>query len=134
MPNGPKTPARAEFLELDRITELDGVRGLALLMVLWLHCFLLYPNSILARLANSIGGSMFISLDLFFVLSGFLITGILIRTRESPHHVRNFYVRRVLRIFPAYYLVLIFIFVLYPMFYAPLRDSHAEKDAIYFFL
>jgi peptidoglycan/LPS O-acetylase OafA/YrhL len=123
----------AEYLEFDRITELDGVRGFALAMVLWLHCFLVNPTSVVARLANSIGGSMFISLDLFFVLSGFLITGILIRTRESPHRARNFYVRRVLRIFPAYYLVLIFIFLIYPMFYAPLRQTHAEKESIYFF-
>lgn len=134
MPDSSSTHAapRAEFLELDRITELDGVRGFALVMVLWLHCFLVNPTNVVARLANSIGGSMFISLDLFFVLSGFLITGILIRTRDVPKRARNFYVRRVLRIFPAYYFVLIFIFLLYPLFYAPLRQALKVEESVYF--
>jgi peptidoglycan/LPS O-acetylase OafA/YrhL len=125
--------AASELQELDRIVELDGVRGLALAMVLWIHCFLVRPNSIIAKLADSIGGSMYISLDLFFVLSGFLITSVLIRTRDSEYRARNFYARRFLRIFPAYYFVLVFIFFVYPVFYAPLRESQAYHDAIYFF-
>jgi peptidoglycan/LPS O-acetylase OafA/YrhL len=123
---------QAEFLELDRIIELDGIRGLALVMVLWLHCFLLEPTSLIIRLANSIGGSMFIALDLFFVLSGFLITGILIRTRDVPRRARNFYVRRALRIFPAYYFVILFIFVIYPVFYGPLDQVLDRREAIYY--
>lgn len=132
--SGQPALAPTEILELDRIVELDGVRGFALAMVLWMHCFLLNPTNVLARLANSVGGSMFIAIDLFFVLSGFLITGILIRTRESPHRARNFYVRRVLRIFPAYYFVVIFTFLIYPIFYEPLREAHLEKEAPYFFV
>ncbi len=135
MPGSSASPAtHPEFLELDRITELDGVRGLALVMVLWLHCFLVVPSNLLFKLLNSIGGSMFIAIDLFFVLSGFLITGILIRTRDKPRRARNFYARRVLRIFPAYYFTLILIFLLYPIFYAPLREAPIEGDAVYFFL
>jgi peptidoglycan/LPS O-acetylase OafA/YrhL len=81
------------------VRALEGFRGYAVSGVFLYHC-LLYPP--LRPLVVS-GWS---GVDLFFVISGFLITGILLDTRTRPHCLRDFYVRRVLRIFPIYYATL----------------------------
>ncbi len=81
---------------------LDGLRALAFLMVFFWHY---------AALPWGLSG-----VDLFFVLSGFLITGILFDSRDDPHRVRNFYLRRTLRIFPLYYGILLALVLLYPIF------------------
>ncbi|HEX5054081.1 MAG TPA: acyltransferase [Planctomycetota bacterium] len=92
----------------ERIEALDGVRGIAILLVLVMHSLYIAPllgidlGHPLARLAM-LG---WCGVDVFFVLSGFLITGILVRSKGSPHYFKNFYARRVLRIFPLYYLVI----------------------------
>jgi peptidoglycan/LPS O-acetylase OafA/YrhL len=80
---------------------LDGLRGFAFIAV-FLHHYMAIPYC-------------WAGVDLFFVLSGFLITGILYDTRDEPHRARNFYIRRTLRIFPLYYAVLLFLLLLTPV-------------------
>jgi len=90
-----------------QIPELDGIRGVAILLVLLCHAAMWLPESVVRSvlLEGKIG------VDLFFVLSGFLITGILLDTRSDRHALRNFYVRRGLRIWPLYFCFLLAAFV-----------------------
>lgn len=94
---------------MQRVKELDGIRGLAILMVILYHVgpytVNFTGNPILVSVLNSMQIG-WLGVDLFFVLSGFLITDILLRTREKPTYFKNFYIRRILRIFPIYYLVI----------------------------
>ncbi|MGH9475749.1 MAG: acyltransferase family protein [Terriglobales bacterium] len=83
-----------------RIAELDGLRALAVLAVISFHYTLGTPW------ANPVSGLGWAGVDLFFVLSGFLITSILLASRDRPRYFSTFYARRTLRIFPVYYLLL----------------------------
>jgi len=102
---------------MKKIPQLDAVRGLAVLGVL-LHNTDIYPSLHLGFIADN--GWM--GVDLFFVLSGLLITGILVDTKQSEDYFRNFYARRCLRIWPLYYSTLLFMFVIVPL----LRPSEAH--------
>jgi peptidoglycan/LPS O-acetylase OafA/YrhL len=100
-----------------RIPALDGVRGLAILIVL-IHnaSWVLAPSALLPmKLVMATTAIGWVGVQLFFVLSGFLITSILLETRESPHYLSNFYIRRVLRIFPLYYVFLFAALVIAPL-------------------
>lgn len=101
---------------MNRIPQLDSIRGLAVLVVL-LH------NTDKNLYTGAIARNGWMGVDLFFVLSGFLITGILLDTKEDADYFRNFYARRCLRIWPLYYSALLFMFVLIPM----LRPSEASR-------
>jgi peptidoglycan/LPS O-acetylase OafA/YrhL len=96
------------------VPALDGIRGLAILLVLFYHLFWSNPEttSRLFDFLNEIRASSYIGVNLFFVLSGFLITGILLDTLHVPHFFKTFYARRALRIFPLYYGVLILLLLL----------------------
>jgi peptidoglycan/LPS O-acetylase OafA/YrhL len=83
------------------------VRGLAIFAVLLDHSAMWQtPIAPVDRVVQAITGSGWVGVDLFFVLSGFLITGILLDAKGGRRYFRNFYARRVLRIFPLYYLVI----------------------------
>ena len=84
------------------IMELDALRGLGLCLVLIDHC---WPDG-LSYLIFQLGNAGWIAMDSFFVMSGVLITGILLDSRDKPRYYRNYYARRTLRIFPLYYVVL----------------------------
>jgi peptidoglycan/LPS O-acetylase OafA/YrhL len=102
-------------LSSKRIPELDGLRGFAILLVLLGH----FLGATIAVPSDSIWVYVPICLrltwsgvDLFFVLSGFLIGGILLDHRESTNYYKIFYLRRACRIFPMYYLMLLVFYAL----------------------
>lgn len=108
---GQKVP-KLSYNRQGHIPELDGIRGIAILLVVMYHCF-----------PCRFTGLGWIGVDLFFVLSGFLITGILIDSKFGGRYYINFIGRRVLRIFPLYYLVLLILFFLIPTFWGAKSDS-----------
>ena len=121
-----------ESAEGGHIPALDGLRGIAILLVLMNHYFQAFlpgTDNWLDRNLIRISGLGWTGVDLFFVLSGFLITGILLDARASGgSYFKAFYARRFLRIFPAYYLFLFVLFVILPNV-GSLRDR-ADLHAI----
>jgi len=106
-------PAAVWYEPGAHVPALDGLRGVAIIAVLLYHfgiglSFTGFEDNMLLR------GMMFgwAGVDLFFVLSGFLITGILYDSKSDPHYFRNFYMRRTLRIFPIYFLCIALVFIL----------------------
>jgi len=96
------------------IPALDGIRGLAIVLVLCVHLFVANRDtgSRVFDTISAILGSGYVGVNLFFVLSGFLITGILLDTVDAPAFFKTFYARRTLRIFPLYYGVLLLLALL----------------------
>jgi peptidoglycan/LPS O-acetylase OafA/YrhL len=82
---------------------LDGIRGLAILMVMFSHFIVVGGNLKKGGILSTFLHSGYLGVDLFFVLSGFLITGILLDSKASKRYFSVFYIRRALRIFPVYY-------------------------------
>src|SRR5271166_1683423 len=89
---------------MERIPEIDGLRALAALSVFASHAF--------AFTLVRVTSAGWIGVDLFFVISGYLITTILLGMRGSSHYFKNFYMRRTLRIFPPYYALLALCFLI----------------------
>src|SRR5262245_10378754 len=99
------------------IPVLAGLRGLAIIAVIVCHVnWALGGPFILGRINGPLAmvfGWGWVGVDLFFVLSGFLITGILHNAKSCDGYFRNFYARRTLRIMPLYFGFLFFaIFIL----------------------
>ena len=97
------------------LPELDGLRGLAILWVVIYHCHPRLEGTWLYGAA--IWG--WAGVLLFFILSGFLITSILLTTRDQPQFFHNFHARRALRIWPLYILLLIVVYLNAPWFIGP---------------
>lgn len=115
-PNSPG-PAASDAPLTGHIPALDAVRGLAILMVTFFRFFPAYDDPSFAgravARAAEFGNR---GVDLFFVLSGFLITGILWDAKDKAHYFRDFYARRTLRIFPLYYSALVITLLILPTF------------------
>ena len=96
-----------EGLSRSFIPELNGLRAIAISLVFLHHTSGLIPRvNLPVALLGLYLTQGWMGVDLFFVISGFLITGILLDTRECGNYFSGFYARRVLRIFPLYYVVL----------------------------
>lgn len=91
---------------------IDGLRGLAVLVVVLFHGTVNGPRFV-ALSYRELRDFGWMGVDLFFVLSGFLITGILHDTRGQPRYFSNFYARRALRIMPLYFVYLAIFFAIY---------------------
>src|SRR5208282_3024374 len=103
-----------------KLQSLDGLRATAIILVFFCHTKHLIPlvNPFTFYL-SWYAGQGWMGVDLFFVLSGFLITGILLDTQQASNYFAGFYARRVLRIFPLYYLVLTTVIILGNLIHSP---------------
>ena len=108
---------------------LDGIRGLAILLVMACHFTSYGGQHAFDVWFQYLAWWGWVGVDLFFVLSGYLITGILLDTRDRPRFFRDFYARRVLRIFPLYYAVLVFSLFVLPRFLPPGHAARFESIA-----
>ena len=114
------------------LPELDGLRGLAILWVGLYHCHPRLQGTWIGY--ASLWG--WAGVILFFILSGFLITSILLTTRDKPHYFHNFHARRALRIWPVYILLLVVVYLNAPWFIGPpvLEAIKAAPWLAYLFL
>lgn len=117
---------------------LDGIRGIAILAVIVCHTICCFVN-IGGTHANEFQRFIFFvfglggfGVDLFFVLSGYLITGILINAREKENYYLNFYARRTLRIFPLYYLYITLVIFILPILIPYMRDQINGNLGLYY--
>jgi peptidoglycan/LPS O-acetylase OafA/YrhL len=113
----------------ERLPVLDGLRGLAILMVMVTHFCTFGVRPFLDLMLAKAAALGWCGVDLFFVLSGYLITGILYDSKGGVSYLRTFYARRVLRIFPLYYGFLFVLFLIVPLFlYHRPELDHAMRD------
>jgi len=108
----------------DRFPALDGIRALAVTMVFLVHYGGGSHGGKILQYANLVRGYLWVGVDLFFVLSGFLITGILYDTRNDSKFFRRFFARRSLRIFPIFYMTAAVLLALTPFLSYQWRAGH----------
>jgi peptidoglycan/LPS O-acetylase OafA/YrhL len=108
----------------DRFPALDGIRALAVTLVFMDHFGGGAHGGRVLNVIDVIRRRGWVGVDLFFVLSGFLITGILFDTRNDSHFFKRFFLRRSLRIFPVFYLVAAVLLALTPILKLEWRAGH----------
>ncbi len=131
----------------ERYEAIDGLRGISVLLVCYCHYFQwMFPGQptswAMTKIIVPSASKGWMGLHVFFVLSGFLITKALLHSKDRPSYIRNFYVNRAYRIFPAYYATLLALWALigskpYLAFSAFFLSDAAElftKDIAYPFL
>lgn len=116
------------------IPALDGIRGLAILLVMTCHGTILPSESTLQDYFCRLTRVGWCGVDLFFVLSGFLITGILFDAKGAAHYFRNFYARRLFRIFPLYYAFLGVVLFLLPGFFGVTEELFRGQSWLWLYL
>lgn len=109
---------------------LDGLRFLSIMPVVWHHT----PARELTNITLLKRG--FLGVDLFFVISGFLIVTLLLRENEKTNYIslRKFYIRRSLRIFPLYYAVILFYAILYAVVFPGSENGRQYISEIWIYL
>ncbi|MBX3187990.1 MAG: acyltransferase [Labilithrix sp.] len=128
-----KHPLALELLD-NRYPSLHGLRVLAIVSVVQFHVTWIFAGEQGIRLDRDFTASsltVFFGMDLFFMLSGFLIGSILLRSLEThgTQNLRRFYIRRISRTFPAYYVVLTFLALTTPLTASQLR--HLPWEYLY---
>ena len=115
------------YTRREYLPALDGIRGLAIILVMLYHFSIPFQLSGHLNFLDGLVGTFlqvgWVGVDLFFVLSGFLITGILYGTAGKDNYLKNFFVRRFLRIFPLYYLMLFMLIIIIPNFIPSLASK-----------
>lgn len=122
-------------MTLKYFRQLDGVRAIAALLVMFFHFFVnVHSDNPIWNFLGKVSVFGQTGVSLFFVLSGFLITRILLATKESPRYFVDFYIRRGLRIFPLYYLFLAIYFFIVPALRNLPSVSFAEQSYYWVYL
>lgn len=114
----------------DRIPALDGLRGVAILLVILFHHTLMRQATAFDAAYVNVARLGWSGVDLFFVLSGFLITGLLVDSKGEPHYFRTFYIRRALRILPLYLLFVFFVLHVSPRLWPDTTVAQMGREAM----
>ncbi|HUE86999.1 MAG TPA: acyltransferase [Vicinamibacterales bacterium] len=129
-PHAAGPPGAPAWQAAPRIPALDGVRGLAILLVILFHHTLMRQETVVDQVYVNLARLGWSGVDLFFVLSGFLITGLLVDSKGGSHYYRNFYIRRTLRIFPLYYAFLVYVLWVCPWLWPDTQLAAMSRDAM----
>src|SRR6185369_4074531 len=123
-PLNPMIDQHSNYAPLKRVPALDGIRGIAVIMVVATHFGAVSPTNYHYFHPGLLG------VDVFFVLSGFLITSILLEEFEKTGSIslKNFFVRRFLRLMPAYWMYLLFIHFAAPAFLTGFEAQAAKSN------